>query len=53
MAHTCNPSNSGGRDQEYHSSKPASGKQFQDTVFFLNSKDKKVCTVAQVERAPA
>jgi hypothetical protein len=28
VAHTCNLSYSGGRDQEDHSSKPATGKQF-------------------------
>jgi hypothetical protein len=32
MAHTCNPSYSGGRDQEYHSLQTASGKQFQDSI---------------------
>jgi hypothetical protein len=28
VAHACNPSFSGGRDQEDHSSKPSPGKQF-------------------------
>jgi hypothetical protein len=31
VAHTCNPSYSGGRDQEDHSSKPAIGSQ--DPIF--------------------
>jgi hypothetical protein len=31
-AHTSNPSYSGGKDQEDHSSKPALGKQFYETL---------------------
>jgi hypothetical protein len=33
VAHTCNPSYSGGRDQEDLSSKPAQAKSSQDHIF--------------------
>jgi hypothetical protein len=32
MAHACNPSNLGGRDQEDHSSKPAWASRLQDPI---------------------
>jgi hypothetical protein len=32
MAHACNPSYSGGRDQEDHSSKPAQANGFHDPI---------------------
>jgi hypothetical protein len=32
VAHTCNPSYSGGRDQEDHGSKPAWVNSFQDPI---------------------
>jgi hypothetical protein len=32
VAHTCNPSYSGGRDQEDHSSKPAQANSSQDPI---------------------
>jgi hypothetical protein len=46
LAHTCNPSYSGGRDQEDRSSKPAQANSSQDPI---STHHKKGWTVAQRE----
>jgi hypothetical protein len=46
VAHACNPSYSGGRDQEDHSSKPP-GQIVQETLSQKKSSQKKGCGVAQ------
>jgi hypothetical protein len=45
MAHACNPSYSGGRDQEDHSAKPAQGNNLRDPI--LNPTQKRAGGVAQ------
>jgi hypothetical protein len=47
VAHTCNPSYSGGRDQEDHGSKPAQAKSSQDLLKKKTFTKKRVCGVAQ------
>jgi hypothetical protein len=41
VAHTCNPSYSGGRDQEDHGSKPAQANSSQDLISKINHHKKK------------
>jgi hypothetical protein len=47
VAHTCNPSFSGGRDQEDRSSKPAPGKQFVRPYLKKNPSQKRTGGMAQ------
>jgi hypothetical protein len=47
MAHTCNSSYSGGRDQEDRRSKPAQANSFQDPISKNNATQKKTGGVAQ------
>jgi hypothetical protein len=46
VAHSCNPSYSGGRDQEDHSSKPAQANSLRDLIF-KNPSQKRAGGVAQ------
>jgi hypothetical protein len=48
VAHNCNPSYSGGRDQEDHSSKPAQANSFGDPISQRNPSQKRASGVAQV-----
>jgi hypothetical protein len=47
VAHTCNPSYSGGRDQEDHDSKPAQANSSQDPIS-KNPSQKRADGVAQI-----
>jgi hypothetical protein len=54
MAHSCNPSYLGGRDQEDHGSKPALSKQLlRPHLKKSNHKKKRAGGVAQAVRVPA
>jgi hypothetical protein len=48
VAHACNPSYSGGRDQEDCSSKPAWANSLKDPIWKKKNHKKRVCGVAQV-----
>jgi hypothetical protein len=49
VAHTCNPSYSGGRDQEDGISKPAQANSLWDRILKKNSSQKRAGRVAQGE----
>jgi hypothetical protein len=49
VAHTCNPSHSGGRDQEDHGSKPAQRNSSSDPILEKNPSQKRAGRVAQVK----
>jgi hypothetical protein len=55
MAHTCNPSYSGGRDQEDHSLKPALANSSRDPILKkpISHTHKRAGGVAQVVGVPA
>jgi hypothetical protein len=52
VAHACNPSYSGGRDQEDHSSKPALGKQFSRPYLEKNPSYKRTDEVSPAVSMP-